>query len=120
MEYKIVMPYIGGVLSDNSYKFGNKATKPYVRLWMKELETKVVLQGIPITRDKYEIGLFGRFWDERRPDLSNLHKVIGDSIKKGLSVDDKYFLYKDEGYELGVMEQELVITIRISDENGSR
>jgi hypothetical protein len=113
--YQIKIPYIGGVLSDNSYKFLNKATKPIVTIWKRELAQKAEALNVP-KAESYEIRLFGRFTDERRPDLSNLHKVIGDSLKKthqwlGLGVDDKLFRFVDEGYDLGVMESELVITV---------
>ena len=111
MEYKVVMPYIGGILSDNNYKIGKtkKKTRPIVILWMNELEEKVRVLGIE-KASNYRVELWGRFWDERRPDLANLHKVIGDALKKVL-IDDKYFFFYDKGYELGVFEMELEITV---------
>jgi len=115
MEYRIVMPYIGGILSDNSYKFLNKSTKPIVTLWKKELAEKVEKMDIP-GAGGYEIVVFGRFTDERRPDISNLFKVIGDALKKtnrwrGLGIDDKYFKFRDGGYELGSWDPKLEITV---------
>jgi len=113
--YKIVVPYIGGVLSENAYKFATRGTKPFVKLWMKELASKV--KELDIEKcGSYEIGVFGRFTDERRPDISNLFKVISDALKKtkrqeGLGVDDKYFRMRDDGCELGHIDPELVITI---------
>lgn len=114
-KYQVKVPYIGGILSDNSYKFLNKATKPMVTIWKRELAQKVEELSIPKALS-YEIRLFGRFPDSRRPDLSNLHKVIGDSLKKtkqwlGLGVDDKLFRFIDEGCALGFPEPELIITI---------
>lgn len=114
-EYKIKMPYIGGVLSDNNYKFLSKATKPIVTIWKRELAEKAEQLEVP-EAESYEIRLFGKFSDERRPDLSNLHKVIGDGLKKtnmwkGLGVDDKYFRFMDLGYKLGFLEQELEIEV---------
>ena len=114
MEYQVVMPYIGGILTDNAYKYANRSTKPIVKIWKGELTTKVK-EIVPeeergIERD-YRIHLFGRFTDERRPDLANLHKIIGDAVEKGLGVKDKHFFFVDEGYDLGYTDPELVITI---------
>lgn len=108
--YKVTMPYIGAILSSNFYKFSSRGTKPVVRIWMNELADKVKGLGIPKC-NRYEIRIFGRFWDERRPDLSNLHKVIGDSIEKGLGVNDKNFLFRDVGYEVGKFDPELEIEV---------
>ena len=109
-EYEIIMPYIGGILSENSYKFATRGTKPFVKLWMKELEDKVRQLDIP--RHKlYEIGVSGRFTDERRPDIPNLFKVILDAIERGLGINDKYFQAVDGGYTLGYFDPELVITV---------
>lgn len=114
-EFKIVMPYIGDILSDNNYKFLSKSTKPIVTIWKRELAQKAEALGTP-EAETYEIQLFGKFPDNRRPDLSNLHKVIGDGLKKtnqwkGLGVDDKCFLFKDMGVELGKFDPELEIVI---------
>lgn len=117
MDYKVVMPYIGGILTDNNYKIGRtrRKTRPIVTLWMRELAEKVQQLEVP-QADSYRVGLFGRFWDERRPDLANLHKVIGDSLKRVL-IDDKHFFFYDRGYELGKFEMELEITIIPVTEN---
>lgn len=114
------MPYLGGILSDNAYKYATRRTKPIVRIWKKELAEKAQALGIPESQ-KYEIEVFGRFTDERRPDISNLFKVIGDGLKKtknyyGLGVDDKHFLMKDMGYKLGYLDPEIVITIKAKEE----
>lgn len=109
-QYKITMEYLGGILSNNSYKLKNRATKPLVRMWMRELEDKVRVANIPQVA-QYEIIVNGRFTDDRRPDLDNLHKVIGDSIKKGLSVDDKNFFFKDGEVTLGHFNPFIEITI---------
>jgi hypothetical protein len=111
MEYKITVDYIGGVLSDNSYKFLTKGTRPFVKRWMRELSEKVEALSIPILDIPVVISIFGRFTDDRRPDLANLHKVIGDAIKVGLGIDDKDFIFRDRGWSLGNSEQELDIFI---------
>lgn len=115
MEYKIVMPYIGGILSDNNYKFATKGTKPIVNMWKRELAHEVEELGIE-EAEEYKIEVFGRFTDERRPDIPNLFKVILDGLKKtktqgGLGVDDKHIHPEDEGYELGFIDPTIEITI---------
>ncbi len=110
MEYKVTMQYIGGILSDNAYKLRNRRTSPFVSRWMKELAGKVQELQVPMA-DWYEIGILGRFMDDRRPDLSNLHKVIGDSLKRSLPLDDKFYIWKDIGYETGKLEPEINIVI---------
>ena len=86
------------------------ANFPEVDDWMFELASKVShLKGkleIPV-----KVRLFGKFRDERRPDLHNLHKVLGDALERGLEVNDKDILISDEGFSLGNLNQELVITI---------
>lgn len=116
MEYKIVMPYIGGILSDNNYKFSNKATKPIVNMWKRELAKKAEALGIEDV-EEFEVEIFGRFTDERRPDVPNLFKIILDGLKKtktqkGLSVDDKHIHPKDVGYELGFIDPTIEVRIR--------
>jgi len=116
MGYKVIMPYIGGILSDNNYKFLNKATKPIVTIWRKELAQKVEALDIP-EAETYEVEVSGRFTDERRPDVPNLFKVILDGLKKtkmykGLGIDDKHIHPKDAGYTLGHLDPEIEIAIR--------
>src|SRR3972149_3725552 len=106
MEYRVTMSYIGGILSENSYKFLSRGTKPYVKMWMRELSGKVGLLKVP-SAGSYEIRVFGKFTDERRPDISNLFKVISDAIQEGLVVNDKHFRMIDSGYRLGFLDQEL-------------
>lgn len=116
MDYQVTVPYIGGILSKNSYKFNrSRGTLPFVKKWMNELSEKVEQLNIPKAQE-YEIHLYGKFTDERRPDLSNLHDVLADAIKErrghpGLGVDDKVFRIIDDGYELGKWDPELLIGI---------
>lgn len=116
VEYKITMPYLGGILTDNNYKYATRRTKPIVRLWKKELAGKAQALNIP-QADSYKIEVYGKFTDERRPDIPNLFKVIGDGLKRtkdyfGLGVDDKHFRLKDVGYELGHLDPEIEIIIK--------
>lgn len=112
---KVVMPYIGGVLSVNAYKvrgrygLATNATKRVVKLWMHELTQKV--EGFE-HQGSLTISLYGKFVDERVPDLANLHKVIGDAIKEGLSfIDDKDFKFVDLGYGTGYVNPVLEMTL---------
>ena len=115
--YKITMPYIGGTLSVNRYKvvgrFGHKTnkTRREVEIWMGELTRKV--RGLTIfpVQPPVEITLFGRFEDDRCPDLDNLAKVILDAIKVGIGVDDKYMRFVAKGYSTGFSRPELDIEI---------
>lgn len=114
MKYVIEMPYIGSILSDNSYKLPTRGTKPFVKRWMRELADKVRALDIPES-DRYQIGVRGLFLDERRPDISNLFKVISDSVQRGLGVNDKHFRLIDGGYETGHLDPKLVITVEVPD-----
>jgi len=113
-EYQIVMPYIGFHLSVNAMKIMRRGRRgpnfPEVDDWMFQLALKVShLKGQ--FKPPIRVRLFGRFRDNRHPDLHNLHKVIGDALEKGLGVDDKYILISDGGFELGHEKQELVIAL---------
>jgi len=111
LEYKVTMPYIGGILTDNNYKIGKfkRKTRPMVIMWMNDLAERTAKLDIP-KASGYVISLYGKFWDNRHPDLANLHKVVGDALKKVL-IDDKHYIFRDKGLELGKFEQELEITI---------
>lgn len=114
-SYQVTMPYIGGCLSVNSMKIvrGGRRThrnRPEVDGWMSKLASKVSFLGgklePPIT-----VRLFGKFRDNRHPDLDNLFKAVCDGLKRGLDIDDRHFIPVSEGFELGNGEQELVITL---------
>jgi hypothetical protein len=112
---QIVMPYIGGCLSVNGYRIigrGGRPThciRPEVKLWMADLTSKV--RGF-YPGSNLAIHLRGKFYDDRAPDLANLHKVIGDAIKVGTLLDDKSYDFVDEGYLIGfarpLLEMDLV------------
>lgn len=100
-----------GELSVNRYKIGRtKFTSPKVKKWMAVLAS--VIRGfsedleLPIT-----IKLAGNFKDERYPDLSNLHKVIGDAVEMGLGINDKYYKFVDGDVTLGALTPTVEIEI---------
>ncbi len=111
---KVIVPYIGKDLSVNYYRIRGRGglettkIKPHVKIWMQQLGEKV--RGFE-TDGNLTISLYGKFVDNRVPDLHNLHKVIGDAIKEGVGYDDKDFKFIDLGYEIGhdkpVLEIEL-------------
>jgi|SRR3989304_8506011 len=113
-ELKVTMPYIGGVLSVNSYKVRGRsgvatnATKRVVKLWMSELTEKV--KGFEHGGDLV-VTLFGKFTDGRSPDLDNLAKVILDAIKVGIGLDDRYIKFRALGYSVGWERPVLEITL---------
>jgi len=104
------MPYIGGILSENSYKFLTRGTKPFVKRWMRELADKVRALNLPIMV-ACNVSVHGKFSNERRPDISNLFKVVSDAVAQGLGMDDKFFTVVDNGYETGCLDPVLVISI---------
>ena len=114
------MPYLGGILTDNNYKFLTKGTKPIVTMWKKELAKKVEELEIP-GAVAYGVSVHGKFEDERRPDIPNLFKVILDGLKKtnmytGLGIDDKHIHPVDGGYEVGFIEPVIELTITPQEE----
>ena len=111
---KVEMPYIGGVLSINSYKIRGKggiqtnSTKPEVKLWMDSLTGKV--KGFEHDGN-VTVSVFGKFTDGRVPDLDNLAKVILDAIKVGINLDDRHIKYRALGYDTGYARPVLEITL---------
>ena len=114
-EYKVVMPYIGGCLSVNAMKIVRAGRRTHrnrseVDEWMLQLASKVShLKGQ--LEPPIKVRLFGKFRGNRHPDLDNLFKATCDGLKRGLGIDDKYFIPIAEGFSLGHEEQELVITL---------
>lgn len=109
-QVKIDMPYIGGVLSVNAYKFKTKATRPEVKAWIKILSDTAAKLNVP-KRKRYIIAVTGYFCDNRHPDADNLHQVIGNGLKKGIGVDDKYFLWQDKNPHLSAVIPKISIEV---------
>ena len=75
--------------------------------WACGVLSKVTQITPPVT-----IGLSGCFRDKRYPDLSNIHKVVSDSIENGTGINDKHFRFHDGEVQVGCKEPYLTITIR--------
>jgi len=89
--------------------------RPEVDDWMFTLASKVEhLRGK--VKPPIKVRLFGKFRDNRHPDLDNLWKVVFDSLERGLGINDKHFIPISEGFELGHGKQELVITLEVASE----
>lgn len=107
----IEMEYIGKRLSKNYSKTRDRHWKPIVRKWMDQLSFAVHTQKIEL-KPPIKIEVIGYFKDRRYPDLANLHEVIGDGIKRGLGIDDKYFYFEDRFAVTGVKDPSIQIIIK--------
>ncbi len=110
---KVTMPYFSALSVNSMYVIGRGGRrtykiKPAVTEWMEELGDKV--RGFDV-RPPIQVSLTGKFRDGRHPDLSNLHKVLCDGLKLGLTFDDKDYLVEDMGWEEYCDPQELEIEI---------
>ena len=113
----IRMPYIGGVLSVNRYKYrGGFYTKREVRDWMDMLGWMVKGQHIQEWFLPLKVTCDGVFKDKRsQPDLSNLSKVILDAIEESTGINDRDMRWCDGEVRYGE-PQELIITIEEPNE----
>lgn len=124
MKFTIAMDYFGSRLSVNNMKVVRRGVKthhtwPEVTEWMSELAERArILKGNTELKTPIKIHLTGHFKDDRHPDLDNLFKATCDALKHGLGIDDKYFIPIAEGYETGFDDQELIITVEDSADEG--
>jgi len=115
---KIEMPYIGKNLSVNSYRLsGRKGTtysiKSSVKGWMVDLDSKARKFKGKLLNYPLVITVNGKFKDRAsEPDLDNLSKVICDTLKVSLAVDDRHFRYRAGKVEYGFTSPILEIEIR--------
>jgi len=83
---------------------------PEVNDWMDDLGSKVEHLKGEVT-DPVTVKIFGQFRDGRHPDNDNLFKACCDGLKKGLSLDDKFFIPVSEGHAEGYTVPGLRITL---------
>ena len=91
----IEMPYIGACLSVNHYKFKGRYTKREVKDWMDALGWLIKPHHVEEWDLPLNVICSGRFKDDRRPDLSNLSKVILDAIEETTGINDKHMRWHD-------------------------
>lgn len=117
MKVTVEMPYIGKVLSVNHYR-GFSFLGVYIhretRNWMEELGWKVKTAHIEDWKLPLKVRLDGQFKDKRhQPDLSNLSKIILDSLEESSGVNDRDMRWEDGDVTYG--EPKLWITISEMD-----
>lgn len=113
----VKMPYIGAVLSVNHYlgrrKGGGYYVKQEVKDWKVEFEWKLKKLHLEEWKLPLNIKCDGVFRNERSaPDLSNLSKVICDSIQELTGINDSNFRWHDGSRILGKGDPHLLITLK--------
>ena len=100
--FEIAWRYIGGIVSIHGAYIRGRHLRREAREWRDglALHIRAYLQEredqpeAPLT-----IGIFGYFKDGRsRPDFDNLHKLIGDAVQAATGINDKHFLWHDQGW----------------------
>lgn len=99
----VEMPYIPNLtdnhrLSQNGFR---RYLKPEVKEWQGDLamlvRNQVVLAGLEFAADqRFKICVSYAMLRRHRYDVGNQHKSLGDGIKAGLDVDDRYFFFEDD------------------------
>ncbi len=111
----IRMPYIGGVLSVNHYlghKGGGFYVKSEVLDWEEEFGWLLKRLHLEDWKLPLKVTCSGVFRDERSsPDLSNLSKVILDTIEDITDVNDKNMRWHDGTRTINKEEPYLLITL---------
>uniref|UniRef100_A0A6M3Y1R4 Putative endodeoxyribonuclease n=1 Tax=viral metagenome TaxID=1070528 RepID=A0A6M3Y1R4_9ZZZZ len=102
-------------LTRNRYT-GQTVLRGEVSSWMAELGwlVKVLMRIIDVPfKLPVKVVVAGVFKDNRYPDCHNFHKAIGDGIKQGLGIDDKFYVFEDLPPQVVKgCQPKLVITIR--------
>ena len=116
----IKIDYPGDCISVNHYlgrrRGGGYYVKQEARDWMEEFQWLLKRCHIVDYKLPLEIICSGYFKDERSaPDLSNLSKVILDSIEEVTGINDQAFRWRDGKRIIGVKEPFLLITIKEGD-----
>jgi hypothetical protein len=96
---------------------GRKFLKAHVRAWQDELclkaRNRIRLDNLTLTPPlKIVVRYFLPIGNTL--DVGNLHKSIGDGLKAGLEIDDRYFRYEDEHVEY-VAKDEARFVIRVEE-----
>jgi len=111
----VSIDYPGSVISVNHYKNGYY-TKRETKEWMEALGWLVKTSHIENWKLPLSVTCSGKFRDARSaPDLSNLSKVVLDSLQEVSGVNDKDMRWHDGERTLGASRPELTITIAESE-----
>jgi len=109
--------YPGSEISVNHYLGrrigGGYYVKPETRAWKEEFQWLLKKCHLEDYKLPIEVTCSGWFRNERSaPDLSNLSKIIMDSIEELIGVNDKDFRWHDGERVIGVKEPYLLITLK--------
>ncbi len=112
----IRIDYPGDCISVNHYlgrrKDGGYYVKEDAKNWMTEFQWLLKRLHLETWQLPLEVTCSGYFKDERSaPDLSNLSKVIMDSIEELIGINDSNFRWHDGTRNIGCKETYLLITI---------
>lgn len=113
----IKIGYPGAEISVNHYlgkrKDGGYYVKPETKAWKEEFQWLLKRCHLEDYELPLEVTCSGYFKDERSaPDLSNLSKVVMDSIEELTGINDKNMRWHDGTRNIGVKEPPyLLITI---------
>ena len=114
--FAVKIEYPGSFISVNHYKFaGGRYTRPEAKHWMNSLGWLLAEQYVDWSKLKLplEVRCDACFKDGRHPDLSNLSKVILDTIQRVSGINDKYMRWQDGNITFGDYPA-LIITIKES------
>lgn len=113
----IQIGYPGNCISVNHYlgrrKGGGYYIKPETTAWKEEFQWLLKRCHLEDYKLPLEVICSGVFKDERSaPDLSNLSKIVLDSIEEVSGINDKFMKWEDGERIIGVKEPFLLITIQ--------
>ena len=117
MIESVKIPYPGSHISVNHYlgrnKHGGYYVKPEANAFKEELQWLLKHCHLEDFELPLEVKCSGWFKDERSaPDLSNLSKVILDSIQELTGINDREFRWHDGERCIGFKDPYLLITIK--------
>ncbi len=114
---KVKIDYPGSEISVNHYLGRRKGGGFYVKQETKDWKEALQWMLKPLHLEDYKLPLSvecsGYFKDSRSaPDISNLSKIILDSIEELTGINDKFMKWRDGIRAMGYPEPHLVITFK--------
>jgi len=96
---------------------GGRALRKGAQKWRDNLALQIMaaIPAVPVPPSPpIHILLYGHFVNKRAcPDLSNLHKLIGDAVQAATDINDREFRWHDLGYRVGGSAREAFLRITI-------